>query len=135
VTHPLLATWKSYEPTAPYILDSDRHLLGRPELIFRAQNWKAYIGDPDFGSPKTKELCLDLLPMPFVGDVENAVVSLLMLNPGLVPSDYFGEFEVKDYRNALLENLKQTAGSQLLFLDPRFSWHGGFVYWHTKLAS
>jgi hypothetical protein len=49
-----------------------------------------------------------LLPMPFVGSLSRAKVFLLMLNPGLSPTDYFGEFEQPAYRGALRNNLFQS---------------------------
>ncbi len=79
---------------------------------------------------------LGLIPVPFVGDVRRASVYILMLNPGFGPSDYFGEFEVPAYREALLANLKQqqTEGTVPFFcLDPQFAWSGGFRYWNGKL--
>jgi hypothetical protein len=56
-----------------------------------------------------------------------------MLNPGLGPHDYFGEYKIPEYRNALIENIQQKNSNTFLFLDPRFSWHGGYAYWHSKL--
>jgi hypothetical protein len=37
----------------------------------------------------------------------------------------------------LLANLKQQfdqSAPRFIFLDPRYSWHGGFRYWHRKLS-
>ena len=62
---------------------------------------------------------------------------ILLLNPGLGPQDYYGEFEVPLYRDALLRSLKQSFSGDaipFLFLDPRFAWNGGFDWWHGKLA-
>jgi hypothetical protein len=75
--------------------------------------------------------------MPFVGSLSRAKVFLLMLNPGLSPTDYFGEFEQPAYRQALRNNLFQSEEMEFpfLFLNPHFSWHDGFRYWHTKLRS
>ena len=42
-----------------------------------------------------------------------------------------------DYRAALLANLKQQppiGTIPFLFLEPQFAWHGGFDWWHGKLA-
>jgi hypothetical protein len=75
--------------------------------------------------------------MPFFGDVRHASIYVLLLNPGLGPSDYYGEYEVPEYRAALLANLRQQHRNGVLpflFLDPRFAWHGGFSWWHGKLA-
>jgi hypothetical protein len=63
---------------------------------------------------------------------------VLLLNPGLGPHDYYGEYEVPSYREALLANLRQDfrlGATPFLFLDPRFAWHGGFGWWHGKFAA
>jgi hypothetical protein len=59
------------------------------------------------------------------------------LNPGLNPVDVYSEAKARDYRHALLATLSGRAPSARfphLFLDPRFSWHSGFAWWHAKLA-
>jgi hypothetical protein len=132
--HSFISTWKAYQPAPPYVLNSDRALLGRPDLTVRIEDWSSYINNPNFGAPETKQLNVDLLPMPYVGDLESATIYLLMLNPGLAPSDYYGEHMVPEYRSALLWNLRQVPGSEFIFLNPAFSWHGGFLYWHAKLG-
>ena len=72
--------------------------------------------------------------MPFVGPIGTASVVILMLNPELSTSDYFGEFEIESYRKALRRNLKTASrgGIPNLFLDPAHSWHSGFRYWHDR---
>jgi len=78
---------------------------------------------------------LGLIPQPFCGDLRHASVYVLSLNPGLGPTDYFGEYTVPAYRNTLLNNLKQESFGAIpfFFLDPQYSWHGGFRWWHGKL--
>ena len=41
-----------------------------------------------------------------MGDMLNASIYVLMLNPGLGPGDYF-EYKVPSFRQALLANLRQ----------------------------
>ena len=77
------------------------------------------------------------MPHPYAGDVRNASVYILMLNPGVGWQDYFGEYEVPAFKNAVLATLRQRmAKNQLpfMYLDPQFAWHGGFGWWHGKLA-
>jgi hypothetical protein len=60
-----------------------------------------------------------------------------MLNPGLGPGDYFGEYQISGFRDVILSNLKQDFSDKylpFLFLDPQYSWHGGFTWWHSKFA-
>lgn len=134
--HKLISSWRQFQPyQAPYLFPEDGHLLGEEGLYCRYADWNAFVKDPDFGDPDEgrSQLHFDLLPAPFVGNLKTASVFLLMLNPGFGPHDYFGEYEVPEFRNALLNNLHQTPNNSFLFLDPRFSWHGGYDYWHTKL--
>jgi hypothetical protein len=132
--HRLLGAWRAFEPgQGRFILEGDEGLLDEPGLTWRCAGWDGFVSDPDFGVSADSRLHLDLLPMPFVGNLKTASVFLLMLNPGLAPSDYFGEYQVPEYRAALLANLRQAQDSSFFFLEPRFSWHGGFDYWHGKL--
>lgn len=133
--HELLKTWKEYQPdAAPFVLPGDEALLRERKLFCRIPDWNNFISNPDFGAPENTELHLDLLPIPFIGSLMSASVYLLMLNPGFGPHDYFGEYCVPEYRSTLIENMHQARASSFMFLDPRFSWHGGFDYWHSKLC-
>ena len=63
---------------------------------------------------------------------------ILSLNPGLNPIDYYAEVHCPEYRQALLANLRNERTSDEfpnLFLDPAFSFHSGFKYWHGKLSA
>ncbi|MEW6248322.1 MAG: hypothetical protein AB1555_16660 [Nitrospirota bacterium] len=134
--HALFAEWKKFQPEkAPYVLRGDEQILSNPKLFCRFTSWGQFAAAPDFGAPGQSKLHLDLLPMPFVGNLKSASVFLLMLNPGFGPHDYFGEYNVPEYRTALLNNLRQGRDNSFMFLDSRFSWHGGFDYWHTKLQN
>ena len=132
------AEWKSDRP--PFALESDQAVLSltraaRAVITFR--NWPDAHRAADFCAPRDCRFHFGLLPQPFIGDLRRASIYILLLNPGLSPSDYYGEYEVEEYRKALLTNLKQRfkRGSlPFLFLDPQYSWHGGFAWWHGKLA-
>lgn len=134
--HALISAWKTFKPEQPpYVLPGDEILLDEEHLCCRHAGWDGFVADPEFGVPGNSQLHLDLLPVPFVGNLKTASVFLLMLNPGFGPHDYFGEYKVPEYRAALLNNLHQTRSNSFLFLDPQFSWHGGYDYWHTKLRN
>ena len=132
------AEWKADLP--PYFLASDAPLLlserSARATITRASWPEAYTAD-DYCAPGDTRLHLGLIPQPFFGDLRRATVFLLLLNPGLGPDDYFGGYKVPGFRDALLRNLKQefpAESQRFIFLDPQFSWHGGFDWWHSKLA-
>ncbi len=132
----LLGEWSRWKPdSTPYILEADRNILLPLKNKWAVMNWKEAYDAADFGAPGDRRLHLGLLPLPFCGDLRRASIYVLMLNPGLGPNDYYGEYEVPEYRNALLSTLSQACSVErtpFLFLDPRFSWHGGFGWWHGQ---
>jgi hypothetical protein len=136
----LLGAWASWRArTPPFVLDDDREiLLGERSLkhVVTHRSWRAAHSQPEFGAPGDRKLHLGLLPVPFVGNLQRADVFILLLNPGLGPTDYFGEYERPEFRRHRLHTLKQDFGKSLPFgeLDPRFSWHGGYSWWNQKLA-
>ncbi len=136
----LLDAWADWRPDSPpFVLDGDREVLNSLQsarAVVTHRSWKEAFQAPDFCAPGRK-LHLALLPQPFIGDVRKASIYILLLNPALSPSDYYGEYDVPEYREALLANLKQPPRSDTtpyLFLDPKFAWHGGFSWWQNKLA-
>lgn len=134
--HPLLYAWSQFDADRPpLVLPGDEAIFNETDLFCRFSGWDDFVAHPEFGAPGNSQLHLDLLPIPFIGNLRSASVFLLMLNPGFGPPDYFGEYKVAEYRTALIENLRQSPSNSFLFLDPRFSWHGGYAYWHAKLRS
>lgn len=132
------AAWNATEP--PYVFDADRTALlsARSEQrCVTIADWQAAYMADDFGKPGDRRVHLGLLPQPFCGDIMRASVYVLLLNPGVGNTDYYGEYQVPNYRENLLATLKQqfVAGSTpFTFLDPQFAWHGGYRWWHGKLA-
>ena len=130
------AGWQPHEP--PHIFEADREYFtsarsARAVLIW--DSWEAAYANQSFGAPGDNRVHLGLLPMPFSGDLRRATVYVLLLNPGVSPTDYYGEYMVPQFREARLANLRQQfAADQSPFvgLDPQFAWHGGFDYWHGK---
>ena len=137
----LIEEWSSWRLSMPpHVFGADRYWLSSRRsagvTVVRTGWQEAFTAD-DFCAPGDTRLDLGLLPQPFFGDLRRASVFLLLLNPGLGPDDYYGEYEVPAFRAAMLANLKQdvsATGHPFLFLDPQFSWHGGFDWWHSKLA-
>lgn len=138
----LLTSWAKWKPkNSNYAVEGDREYLKSPkstEAITLINGWHQATRNPDFCRPGDTKIHLGLIPQPFCGNVGKATIYLLFLNPGLGPSDYYGEYEVPAYRKALLNNLKQNFSDKqpsFMFLDPRFAWHEGFQWWHGKLRS
>ena len=135
----LLSEWRKWDPKDfPYVLNMDADVLASPSWkssVAKYRSWRKAIRDPDFCKPNDKRLHLGLIPVPFIGDMLNASIYVLMLNPGLGPGDYF-EYKVPRLRRALIDNLRQKRRRGVMpfvFLDPRFAWHGGFGYWDRRL--
>ena len=79
---------------------------------------------------------LRLLPQPYGGDLRKAEIFILLLNPGLGYTDYWGESRMESFRKRLESNLRQDLEGiefPFLWLDPELCWHGGFVWWEKKL--
>jgi hypothetical protein len=137
----LLSEWRAWAPRRPpFVLDGDRQLLNsersRRATTLRG-SWPQVHRHADFARPGDTSLHLGLLPQPFCGDLRRASIYLLLLNPGIGPHDYYAEYKVAQYRQALLRTIRQDfaiKSHRFLFLDPQFSWHGGFSWWHGKLS-
>ncbi|HKD99676.1 MAG TPA: hypothetical protein VKE69_01595, partial [Planctomycetota bacterium] len=138
----LLRVWATWTPSPPHLVlaeDQDvlRSLYDDESAVVTFDGWKETYRDEQFGALGDRRLHLSLIPQPFFGDLARASIFVLLLNPGVGPHDYYGEFEVPAFRDALLANLRQEfpPGSvPFVFLDPQFSWHGGYDWWHGKLA-
>ena len=133
INHHLIERWRECNlESPPYLFPDDK-----PE-IFRSiaethRNFEEYTASLEFGSSSAK-LHIGLLPIPYVGDLEKASIFILMLNPGLSPGDYYAE-QNPEFRQAHIQNLQQRTMNEkfpFIFLDPRFAWHPGFMYWQKK---
>jgi hypothetical protein len=135
----LLTAWRDYEfNSPPYLLGGDDPLLSKPRSRAHVAihlSWESFIEEKDFGVPGDTRLHLGLVPVPFAGDIERAKVIVLLLNPGLEPDDYFGEYKVPGFRDRLICNLRQDFSRTeypFVYLDPAISWHSGYRWWHGK---
>lgn len=137
----LLDAWSNWPCKGhPFVLADDREVLltarsQRATVVYR--DWEEATSSPEFCRPGDSRLHLGLVPEPFCGDIRNASIYVLLLNPGLGPTDYYGEFRVPEFRAARLRNLRQVRNEGDLpfyMLDPKFSWHGGFAWWNRKFA-
>lgn len=142
-THSLIRAWRNWTSDAapPYAFSADVNWL-QSERSQRATvvmtSWESAHSASDFAAPGDKRLHLGLLPQPYVGNLERASIYLLLLNPGLSASDYYGEHVVPEYRSALLKTIQQklpATSCPFLFLDSRFGWHSGFRWWNKKFAA
>lgn len=78
----------------------------------------------------------DLLPIPYAGNLNNAKIFILLLNPGLSFIDYYSEYSSFQFVEALKDTLHQQYANHqfpFIFLNPNFFWTGGGQYWLRKL--
>jgi len=97
-----------------------------------------FVASARFGDFKDARLDLSLLPVPYQGDLREADIFVLLLNPGFGYTDYYSEWEVPEFRKRREQNLVQDfEGIEFPFLglDPDFCWHGAFRYWEEKFRS
>ena len=137
-THRLIRNWRNCSfDSKPYLLPGDQSLLQHKESICVSSSFDEFI-DSNFGSYSNTSLHIGLMPIPYVGNLEKANIYVLMSNPGLSYGDYYAEDTSQIYKNALIRNIRQEfedTDFPFLFLNPRFAWHPGFGYWHSKFKS
>jgi hypothetical protein len=101
-----------------------------------AAAFDAYIAGQRFANSDDNRLHLSLLPVPYVGNLRKAEIVILLLNPGFSYGDYWAESHGPGFRDRAVENLHQSfEGNEFpfMFLDPKFCWNGGFIWWEKKL--
>jgi hypothetical protein len=130
----LIAAWKdSSFAERPYILpedDSAGFLNEEVSVVFHS--FDSFVDDPKYGETLSGCFHTGLLPEPYLGDLRNAKVLILMGNPGFEPLDYYAEATSDALIKAKRENVRQDFSKTEFpnfFLDPKFSWHGGAQYW------
>jgi hypothetical protein len=136
----LISFWQRC-PTGkpPFTHPDDLRVLqkkGKTDVDERSMNFDSYLTDQRFGRFDDRRLHSSLLPVPYLGDLANAKIVILLLNPGLSYTDYWGEAKMSTFRRRLVDNLGQSFNGvefPFLGLDPQFCWWGGFVWWEKKL--
>lgn len=139
----LVETWCNFKVTkhGPHILDQDNKVLTGGRLFAGANNteprytFHTFVDSHSFG--EDDGFHFSLLPTPYVGNIENADIYILMLNPGFNLAEYYAEFESKAFRQTAIKNLQQAfdaKGYWFWCLDPQFCWHPGYWYWERKLT-
>ena len=135
----LVQQWRQCQfRQAPFIFSRDKildNLRDDRRVVNIHKTFDGFIDSPDFGTT-TKQLHLGLLPMPYNGNLSRSDIFILLLNPGFGAGDYYVEQHSPEYRAAILRNIYQENEAEdypFFFLDPRFSWTGGGIWWQDKL--
>ncbi|MEM6638241.1 MAG: hypothetical protein AAF667_20425 [Pseudomonadota bacterium] len=79
-----------------------------------------------------RKLHKTLLPVPYLGNIAEAKVLILLLNPGLSAVDFFAEETSAELCSEIRRTIRQERTDHL-FLDTAWVWTGGFSWWEAKL--
>lgn len=131
----LVELWKRIDlKSPPFIFPGDEKYLSEVNSFRNIVSFEKYVDDINEIKKAPHKFHLNLLPIPYMGNLETAKIFILMANPGLAASDYKAEFQDADYPNDLIKNLHQKADSDFPYvsINPKYCWHGGFEYWDAK---
>jgi hypothetical protein len=133
----LISAWRALPlEHPPYALPEDLAVLSRSRTpLVTLKSYEAYL-EKCLDAPNDSRFHLGLLPEPYFGDLTKATFFVLMLNPGLSPACYYGEYRAGGrLRDAIISNLRQDQGREFPFfyLDPEFAWHSGGRYFRARL--
>ncbi len=138
----LITFWRHCDFKAPpYFHPQDESVLR--EVIdlsdtVPVNSLKEFVTGKTFGAFDDKQFHLSLLPVPYGGNIEQADIIILLLNPGFHISDYHAELHMPAYREKAIANIRQSDTKTefpFIWLDPQFCWHSGFMWWEKKLQS
>ena len=94
---------------------------------------KSDIVNESFASNKSnrKKIMSNIFAIPFLGDVENARVYILMGNPGFETGDYVDEIENANYIQLLKNNINLKSKNFICLEDMAIN-TGGYKYWYDN---
>ncbi len=127
----LLKFWNTTSDRPPFVHKKDISIVNIKPFI----NYEVYINAYTNSETRADDLHSGLFPVPHIGDIRNANLFILMLNPGFSHEDYIAENHFPSFRRALKDNLKQNKMPYpFLFLNPDFLWTGGGHYWEKRFG-
>jgi len=125
----IIEQWRRCQlESGPYLLDGDKHLLKYRKKYVFYKTFNEFIQSEEFGLSNAK-FHLGLIPIPYMGNIQDSSIFILMSNPGLSNIDYHAEQYNAVYKDALKNNLRQEnidTRFPFVCLNPEFSWHAGF---------
>ena len=97
------------------------------------QRWNGRRGtDLGFGLHRQGwDVHMELGPVPYMGDLQNSRILLLMLNPSVSPHDYLTH-ESEKFSARLKQTIEQTEASPCLALDDRFGLTSWFLWYEAR---
>lgn len=131
----LIGFWGAMDfGNAPFVHPKD--LLSIPARLLHNEitSYSEYVEAFKSGKVEDDVFHPHLLPQPYHGDIHNADIILLLLNPGFHAADYLVEEQFPAFRDELLATISQERKRHLM-LDPEWAWTPGFTWWYSKLQS
>ena len=123
----LLSHWQKYQPFSGLHPDDK---IDSCECV--KYNLNEYSNSNDYFNDKSK-FHINLMPVPYIGDLLNSSVYFLLLNPGFSPQDYHDESN-EHFHKAQVASLKQEKLNNPLYpLDPSLCWASTAQWSHKKL--
>ncbi|HZZ63499.1 MAG TPA: hypothetical protein VFE63_20420 [Roseiarcus sp.] len=136
----LVEFWRSCDFDQPPYVHGDDLLyiddatnMGDVAVVLR--NHREFVEHRTFGEEKDTLLHLGLLPFPIQGNLFQADIFILMLNPGLGLCDYQTQEDAGHAEQVRLIIKQEFANVEYPFLslNPDYAWTGGFQWWEKKL--
>jgi len=122
MTNALLKFWDEAPLNiAPYVHPKDR--IHQNHVQSGVSSYAEYVRAFENGTLKKAAFHLSLLPQPYFGDLENAEIVILTINPGLSACDYYAEENSPEFKNELIASIRQEKREHI-FLDPKWAWTG-----------
>ncbi|MBO4746228.1 MAG: hypothetical protein J5613_04140 [Alphaproteobacteria bacterium] len=137
----LLKFWQSMEKQPnTEIVKEDYEILNRHNLLISANRWKQVCNDKTLkGERDAYKLHAELLAEPFDGDIENAKIYIVSINPHA--GNYLAEYTNNFYHpvlGPLLEDkiiknrYQQNKDYPFYYLDPKLIATGGGHWWRNQ---
>lgn len=133
----LIESWRGTSLKRPPYVHKDDRILFSPDAKGNVCIYKdvdEYIRSEDFGAEKERKLHLGLLPVPYSGNLSQANVFILMLNPGLSNPNLAYYIQQHDGLQNSLAGIYQDGFNKkypLGGLNPSLMWRSN--YWRSKL--
>lgn len=110
-------------------LETEPQFFGDKKIIVASDDWK-YFEKLLSTSEKLKDLILDIYPQHFVGDLKNAEIIILSLNPGY-NKKYKDAYEKKEGYEDIIKNNLEMKNSRFHALD--LATEDNLGYWGKRL--
>jgi len=125
----LINHWQKYKPLSGLHPDDKIN----PDNCVEFNNISEFINSKEYFTDSSK-YHINLMPVPYIGNLLHAKIYFLLLNPGFNPQDYHDE-QNENFNSAQIQTLKQEKLDCPYYpLDPRFCWTSTAAWSHKKLG-